>query len=148
MQLIFDCDLRPARFHLSWLKWRVKLDEARQTFCLDICSGTVEQLWDRGAPLVTQYWGVWGGIKHFFLLILYNFKNIGEGHVPPPAPQLRGSWCSMFHKTGSCSTLYICLVMQITSYGLWKQKVPCIIRIIANFWGEISEKICVMYTGK
>ena len=23
---------------------------------------------------------------------------------------------SMFHKTGSCSTLYICLVMQITSY--------------------------------
>ena len=35
-----------------------------------------------GAPLVTQYWGV---TKHFFLLILYNFKNIG-GHVPPLPP--------------------------------------------------------------
>ena len=36
-----------------------------------------------GGPLVTQYWG---GTKHFYLLILYNFKNIG-GHVPPvPTP--------------------------------------------------------------
>ena len=42
------------------------------------------------APLVTQYWE---GTKHFFLLILYKFKNIGGGgggrHVPP-APLLRG----------------------------------------------------------
>ena len=46
-------------------------------------SGTAEQLWDwgGGAPLVTQYWG--GGTKHFFLLILYNFKNI----VRPPTPR-------------------------------------------------------------
>ena len=29
-----------------------------------------------GAPIVTQYWG---GTRHFFLLILYNFKNIGGG---------------------------------------------------------------------
>ena len=36
-----------------------------------------------GAPLVTQYWG--GGTKHFYLLNLYNFKNIG-GHVPPLPP--------------------------------------------------------------
>ena len=27
-----------------------------------------------------------GGTEHFFLLILYNFKNIGGGHVPPPPP--------------------------------------------------------------
>ena len=34
------------------------------------------------------------GTKHFFSLFLYNFKNIGwgEGHVPPPAPLLRGPW--------------------------------------------------------
>ena len=38
-----------------------------------------------GAPLVTQYWGE-GGTRHFFLLILYNFKNIEGGHVPPPPP--------------------------------------------------------------
>ena len=37
-----------------------------------------------GAPLVTRYWG---GTRHFFLLTLYNFKNIG-GHVPPgPTPR-------------------------------------------------------------
>ena len=30
-----------------------------------------------GASLVTQYWGE--GKGHFFLLILYNFKNIGGG---------------------------------------------------------------------
>ena len=34
------------------------------------------------APLLSQYWG---GTKHFFLLILYNFRNIG-GHVPPCPP--------------------------------------------------------------
>ena len=33
---------------------------------------------------MTEYWG---GTMHFFLLTLYNFKNIGGGHVPsPPAP--------------------------------------------------------------
>ena len=41
------------------------------------------------APLVPQYWG--GGTRHFFLLTLYNFKNIG-GHVSPPAPLLHGPW--------------------------------------------------------
>ena len=29
-----------------------------------------------GAPLVPLYWGV---TRHFFLLTLYNFKNIGRG---------------------------------------------------------------------
>ena len=43
---------------------------------------TREKLVMWGARLVTQYWG---GTKHFFLLILYNFKNIG-GHVPPFLP--------------------------------------------------------------
>ena len=38
-----------------------------------------------GAPLVTQYWG---GTRHFFLLILYNFKNIWGGTRAPPAPLL------------------------------------------------------------
>ena len=41
---------------------------------------------------MTQYWG--GGTKHFFLLILYNFKNIGGGGArappAPPASLLRG----------------------------------------------------------
>ena len=38
-----------------------------------------------GAPLVTEYWG--GCTRHFFLLTLYNFKNIGGGgtfHTCPP----------------------------------------------------------------
>ena len=35
-----------------------------------------------GAPLVTQYWGV---TRHFFSLTLYNFKNIGRAHAPPPS---------------------------------------------------------------
>ena len=34
-----------------------------------------------GASLVIQYWR---GIRHFFLLTLNSFKNIG-GHVPPAA---------------------------------------------------------------
>ena len=60
-------------------------------------AGTAEQLWDWGAPLVTQYWGGGGGTKHFFLLILYNFKNIGGGTCPPCPPPpppylLRGPW--------------------------------------------------------
>ena len=38
-----------------------------------------------GAPLVPQYWG---DTRDFFLLILYNFKNIG-GHLPPPPPTPR-----------------------------------------------------------
>ena len=36
-----------------------------------------------GAPLVPQYWG--GGTRHFFLLTLFNFKNIGGGGTCPPA---------------------------------------------------------------
>ena len=40
----------------------------------------------RGHQILTQYWG---GTKHFFLLILYNFKNIGGGGgecaTPPPS---------------------------------------------------------------
>ena len=27
-----------------------------------------------------------GGTKHFYLLILYNFKNIGGARAPPPGP--------------------------------------------------------------
>ena len=42
---------------------------------------------------MTEYWG--GGTRHFFLLTLYNFKNIGgggrgAGARAPPAPLLRG----------------------------------------------------------
>ena len=40
-----------------------------------------------GAPLMTQYWG---GTRHFFLLNLYNFQNIGGGGTCPPL--LRGPW--------------------------------------------------------
>ena len=39
--------------------------------------GATLRLEGRGrAPLATQYWG---GTRHFFLLILYNFKNMGGG---------------------------------------------------------------------
>ena len=37
---------------------------------------------------MTQYWG---GTRHFFLLNLYNFKNIGGARAPPapnPPPPL------------------------------------------------------------
>ena len=34
---------------------------------------------------------------------------------------------SMFHKIGSCSTLYFCVVN--ANYFIWKQKVPCFMRI-------------------
>ena len=44
-----------------------------------------------GAQSVTQYWG---GTKHFFLLILYNYKNIGEVCAPPPPPTLRSLTCN------------------------------------------------------
>ena len=47
---------------------------------------------------MTQYWG---GTKQFFLLILFNFKNIG-GHVPPlpppPPPSLLRGPCSYTFK--------------------------------------------------
>ena len=36
--------------------------------------------WGGGAPLVTQSW--LGGTRHFFLLILYNFRNIGGSRAP------------------------------------------------------------------
>ena len=53
---------------------------------------------DRGATLRFGGWVMtiyWGGTIHFFLLTLFNFKNIG-GHVPPPAPLLRGPWFRAF----------------------------------------------------
>ena len=36
-----------------------------------------------GGALVRQYWR--GGIRYFFILTLYNFKNIGGGGTCPPA---------------------------------------------------------------
>ena len=59
-----------VREHVSSLIWK-----------LDAETGAAEHLRDWGAQLVTQYWGT----RHFFLLNLYNFKNIG-GHVPPLPP--------------------------------------------------------------
>ena len=38
-----------------------------------------------GAPLVPHYWG--RGTRHFLLLTLYNFKNIGVCAPPPPTPR-------------------------------------------------------------
>ena len=55
-------------------------------------TGTAEQLLRLGAPLVPQYWGGGGGgTRHFFLLTLYNFKNIGRARAtsPPPPPTSR-----------------------------------------------------------
>ena len=52
-------------------------------------SGTAEQLWGWGDTVRDS---ILSGIRHFFLLILYNFKNIAgggvEAHAPgPPAPR-------------------------------------------------------------
>ena len=51
---------------------------------------------DRGATLRLGGGEGWGtisdsilwGTKHFFLLILYNFKNIGGARAPPPPPPI------------------------------------------------------------
>ena len=69
-------------------------------FIGEIGSGTAEQLRDwgegGGALLVTQYWG---GTRHFFLLNLYNFQNIGGGGRAR-APLLRGPCGSFTQLTG------------------------------------------------
>ena len=58
---------------------------------------------------MTQYWGGGGGTKHFFLLILYNFKNIGGGARAPRPPLLRGPCyvcvCSDHGQVQPCSFL-------------------------------------------
>ena len=59
-----------------------------------------------GAPLVTQYWG---DTKHFFLLTLYNFKNIGGGGTCPPAPLLRGP-CFCYLCTNYAHFYFFCLM--------------------------------------
>ena len=47
-------------------------------------SGTAKQFWDSGGTISASILGG-GGTKHFFLLTLYNFKNIGgRGTCPPP----------------------------------------------------------------
>ena len=46
----------------------------------DLYPGTAEQLWDWGGGGMTEYWG---DTIHFFLLTLYNFKNIGGARAPP-----------------------------------------------------------------
>ena len=49
--------------------------------------GTVEELWDwggGGGGTISD--SILGGTKHFFLLILYNFKNIGGAHASPALP--------------------------------------------------------------
>ena len=51
--------------------------------------GTAEQLWDWGGGDDWILGG--GGTIHFFLLTLYNFKNIGGAHAP--LPPLRRSPC-------------------------------------------------------
>ena len=47
----------------------------------------------------------------------------------------------MFRKTGSCSTLYFCLVVQITSYENKEFRVMCIIHVcILIFEVKFQEK--------
>ena len=47
----------------------------------------------------------WGGTKHFFLLTLYNFKNIwGGGSCPPPPLLLRGPCVPLPKSTSAIGT--------------------------------------------
>ena len=57
-----------------------------------LLSGTAEQLWDWGAPLVPQYWG---GTRHFFLLFII-LKVLAYAPLPPP-PLLRGPFLYPWH---------------------------------------------------
>ena len=71
---------KPLRIHFNFLLVPKRFQGLRSNFEVD----------RGGAPLVTQSWDT----RHFFLLIIYNFKIIG-GHVPtplPPGPLLRGPW--------------------------------------------------------
>ena len=72
---------------------------------------------DRGASLRLGGEGIvrdsilgGGGTKHFFLLILYNFKNIGGGgwgeERAPPAPLLRGPYITSDDVNESCLLFY------------------------------------------
>ena len=43
------------------------------------------EIW-RESTISDSILGGWGGTKQFFLLIRYNFGNIGRAHAPPPPP--------------------------------------------------------------
>ena len=84
----------------------------------------------------------WGGTRHFFLLILYNFKNIGGGARAPPAPLLRGL-CSFLriklNSTRFCASLRK-LPFKIIVYVLPKKS-----QVLLSINHEISET-CVAVT--
>ena len=80
---------------------------------------------DHGATLrlggITEYWG--GGHNTLFLtrslLTLYNFKNIGGGHVPPlpPYSAIPGNW-----PQSSFKWLEIWCIVESQSLSIWNQK--------------------------
>ena len=70
-----------------------------------------------------------GGTKQFFLLICYNFGNIGRAHAPPPPPTLRSPWTA-------CKFWWVRATMKVTWFLIskcWQVWVwPKPIRILFN----------------
>ena len=88
----------PLTHYHSWAKMITCLKPSNYFKTELWLTGAAEKLCDLGGvgggTLVTWYWGG-GGRGHFFILTLYNFKNIGgaRAHPPPPsAPQSLINW--------------------------------------------------------
>ena len=100
---------------LAEKQWELFLSEQ----CRELGQGprsNFEIGWGGGgeAPLVPQYWG---GTRHFFLLTLYNFRNIGRARAPqPPTPRsLLAVAAASPAKIGFMSMIYLMIISSIPS---------------------------------
>ena len=91
---------------MSKLESRFKqlVDDLALSIPFECCCASQPQL--QGPRSNFEVGGGGGGdTKHFFLLILYNFKNIGGRHVPPLPPN--------YGLTGN--------IMKVNSSAVWRQ---------------------------